>query len=230
VTPIADRVLRAAREEIGRRAAAGGPPWPLDADRLAGLVEADPAARGILDAAVVEARFVHDAPDDTPGARRARRERHDRAREAVDELLLVGELAPDGPGRVVLPGFGPSTWGALATLRAGARGPEAAWAAALVHDPLADLGDAAPAALTGVPRDPRLAPLARDVHAHEAARQDARDALLRAEAAAGHAAARGLVASLATIRADMALLGAALDDADAAVADLRRRGLARAAG
>ncbi|WP_217924058.1 hypothetical protein [Miltoncostaea oceani] len=232
MTPLAARVLRAARVEVGRRAAAGGPPWALDADRLAAVVEGDPAARGALDAAVAAAgaEGPFDGPGPEPGPRAARRARVEAARAAVDELLLAGELAPDGPGRVVLPGFGASTWRALGIIRAGVAGPEGAWAAAVAREPLGDLGDAAPAGTGGGPRDPRLDGTARALHAREAARQDLRDALIRAEAAARHAAARGLDDSLATIAADVAALEAALRAADRDAAALWEAGLRRARG
>jgi hypothetical protein len=222
-------VLRAARAEVGRRAAAGGPPWALDADRLAVLVEADPGAGAALDAAAAEARRGY-ADDEPHGPRARRRARLDCARVAVDELLLAGELVPDGPGRVVLPGFGASTWRALGALRAGASGAERAWAAAVAAEPLSDLGDLAPAGLRDATRDPRLAPLARALHAREAERQDVRDALIRAEAAARHAEGRGLARSLGTIAADAALLGEALAAADRDVAALWDAGVRRARG
>ncbi len=229
MSPAAARMLRAARDETGRRAAAGGPPSALEADRLVALLEADPAGRAVLDAATGSEPPSDPTPEER-GPRAERRRRRDRALAAIDELLLAGELAPDGPGRVVLPGFGASTWRALDALRAGAGGAEAAWAAALVRDPFADLGDAAPAVAEGPPPDRRLVDLAREVHAHEAARQDMRDALIRAEAAATRTAARGPAESLASIRDDMAALGAALAATDAAVAALWRAGLARAGG
>lgn len=232
MSPLAAWVLRAARAEVGRRAAAGGPPWALDADRLAVMVEGDPAARGALDAAVAAAvpESPFGGPDPESGPRAARRARIDRARAAVDELLLAGELSPDGPGRVVLPGFGASTWRALGVIRAGAVGPEGAWAAAVAREPLADLGDAAPPGARDLTRDPRLDATARALHAREAVRQDIRDALIRAEAAARHAEGRGLADSLATIAADVARLEAALHAADHDAAALWEAGLRRAGG
>lgn len=229
MSPLAALVLRAVRREVGRRAAAGGPTEALDAERLARRVEADPEADALLDAAVAEARreFAYDAPPEVTGPRARRRARTDRALAAVDELLLAGELAPDGPGRVVLPGFGASTWRAAALLRAGAGGAERAWAAAVVAEPFADLGPDAPAAPDP---DPRLLAPARAVHAREAARQDVRDALIRAEAAARDVAARGGRDGVRALRDDVRALEAALAGIDAALAACWEAGLRRAEG
>ncbi len=184
-------------------------------------VEADPAARGDLDAALEALRRRHPMADPAgEGPRAARRARLDVALGAVDELLLAGELAPDGPGRVLLPGFGPATWRALRET--------GAWAAAVAAGPLADLGDAAPPGLSR-PADPALADAARRLLARQAERQDLRDALIRAEASARHAAGRGLQDSLAALERDVGGLQAALDAADADLAALWEAGLRRAA-
>ena len=225
MTPLAARALAAARAEVARRAAAGGPPDALDAGRLAAALEADPACRADLDAAVVATRrdLAFDAPPEIRGPRAERRARHDAALAAIDELLLAGELVPDGPGRVMLPGFGPATWRALDALRTRS-GPAAAWAAAVAAMPLADLGDAAPADLRDLPADPRLAAPARRLLARQAERQDLRDALIRVGAAARHAAGRGLDDSLASIERDAASLAAALARADADLAAMWEAG------
>lgn len=222
MTPLAARLLRAAREEVARRVAAGARGAAIDADRLAAEVAADPASHALIDAAVAAARRADpgEAPPPPPGARATRRDRVDGARAAIDELLLAGELAPDGPGRVVLPGFGPSTWRALALLRAGAGGADRAWARAIAGQPLADIGLIDPPARPTSPAGRRRARLARAVLAREAERQDLRDALLRAEAASEHAEARGLDDAVATIAADRRRLEAALAACDAAVASL----------
>lgn len=133
----------------------------------------------------------------------ARAARRWEARQAIGRLLLAGELAPDGPDRVLLPGFGASTWRAIALLQERA-GPERPWAEALAAGPLADLGDAAPASLRGVSAGGPLADEAAALHALEALRQDLRHALIGAEGAMGLAMERGLTTSADVLAAECA--------------------------
>ena len=162
------------------------------------------------------------------GAAAARRARADEVHHAVGALMLMGELAADEPGRLMLPGFGPSTWRAIAVLREGGGGPEAAWAAAVADLPLQDLGDEAPPGLHRAP-DPRLAEPALRLLAVEAQRQDVRNAVVTAEASRATAAERGNAPGVESIEEDLAALRRALDAADAAVAAIWDAGV-RAAG
>jgi len=129
----------------------------------------------------------------------------------------MGELAADEPDRLLLPGFGPSTWRAIAVLRQGGAGPEAAWAAAVADLPLRDLGDDAPPGLAR-PADPRLAEAALRLLAVEAQRQDVRNALVTAQASRATAAERGNEAGVRMLAEEAAALERALAAADAAVA------------
>ncbi len=224
MSPLAARALAAVRAQVGRRAAEGGPGDALDAGAIAAALEADPACHADLEAAAAAQAELADEPAGAPGARASRRAHHDAALAAIDELLVAGELAPDGPGRVVLPGFGPATWRAIAVLHAGAGGDEASWAATLAAEPLADLGAAAPRELAAHPADPRRAGAAWRLLARQAERQDLRDALIRAGAAARHAAARGYGDSLAGIERDAAALAAHLARADADIAAMWEAG------
>jgi hypothetical protein len=220
VSPLAARALAAVRAEVGRRAAEGGPGDALDADAIAAALEADPACRADLEAAAAaRAELADELVGGVTGPRASRRARRDAALAAVDELLVAGELAPDGPGRVVLPGFGPATWRAIAVLRAGG-GPEGTWAATVAAGPLADLGAAAPRELVAHPADPRRAGAARRLLARQADRQDLRDALIRAGGAARHATTKGYRDSLAAIEREAAALAAEIARADADIAAL----------
>ncbi|WP_217912890.1 hypothetical protein [Miltoncostaea marina] len=128
---------------------------------------------------------------------------------------------PDGPGRVRLPGFGAATWRAVAILREGGGDPAAArWAAAVAHEPAADLGAAAPAFLRDLPPPGALAAPARRLLAADAERQDLRDALLRAGPAAAAARARGHEAAAAAVERDCARI-------EGWIAELDRRAAAR---
>ncbi len=215
---------------MGRRAAAGRDDPSLEVEALAAALEADPAAREVL-AAAERARRRTDLLEGEPptGARALRARRAAEVGWAVGELLLAGELVADGPGRVLLPGFGGSTWRAIALLRAGTGGPERRLAEAVAAEPAADLGASAPAALRGLRADPRLLEAARLVHGLEAARQDARDALLRAAAALVAAVEAGHDDSARLLRADCAALEARLAELDAAIAAAWREGVRRAA-
>ena len=227
----AARALAAARREIGRRAGAGSRDPTMAIDRLAAAVEDDPGARRELDEAAAERRRA-DRPEawwEVPGPRAAREARRAEAHHAIDELVLTGELVLDGPGRVRLPGFGATTWRALALLRADARGAEGRWAAAVAAEPLADLGDAAPPALPGGRPDPRLASAAQTLHAWEARRQDVRNALIAAEAALATTLEGGHAESARLLRDDLRELEEALAAADSRIARAWEAGL-RAAG
>jgi hypothetical protein len=223
----AARALAAARREIGRRAGAGSDDPTMAVDRLAAAVEDDPGARRELDEAAAARRRV-DRPEaswDLPGPRAAREARRAEAHHAIDELVLAGELLPDGPGRVRLPGFGATTWRALALLRAGGGGPAGRWAAAVAAEPLADLGDAAPPPLRGVRPDPRLASAAQALHAWEARRQDVRNALIAAEAALATTLEGGHAESARLLRDDLRELEEALAAADSRIARAWEAGL-----
>jgi len=230
VDPVAVRALAAIRREVGRRAAAGDEDAGMAMDRVAAALEADPADRALLDEA--ERRWWPlDAPEsgERPAGARADRERRAAAAQrALGELLLAGELVPDGPSRVGLPGFGRSTWRAVALLRAGAGGAPARWAAALAAGPASDLGEAAPPFLRGLEPPAGLAPAAARLHALEALRQDARDALLRSSASMGAAIEAGNDASARALRRDCDELQARIAGLDAAIAAAWDEGLRRA--
>ena len=140
----------------------------------------------------------------------------------------MGELAAQEPDRLMLPGFGPSTWRAIAVLQAGGSGPEGAWAAAVADLPLQDLGDEAPPGLAR-PADPRLGEAALRLLAVEAQRQDVRNALITAESSRAAAAERGNAAGVRILEEEAAALGKALEAADAAVAAMWDDGVRAAA-
>ena len=140
----------------------------------------------------------------------------------------MGELAAQEPDRLMLPGFGPSTWRAIAVLQAGGSGPEGAWAAAVADLPLQDLGDEAPPGLAR-PADPRLGEAALRLLAVEAQRQDVRNALITAESSRAAAAERGNAAGVRMLEEEAAALGRALEAADAAVAAMWDDGVRAAA-
>jgi hypothetical protein len=223
-------VLEALRGEVAGWAESGRGSREIAADRVARALADDAGLRPLLDAAVAEEHRADPfGPAPPEGARARRAARTERVHATLDALVLSGLLVLDGPGRLALPGFGPSTWRAIATLHAGGGGPGARWAAAVAREPVGDLGEAAPKALRDLDAPPALAEPARRVHAWEARRQDARDALLRAAAAEASAAARGLDESVAGLRRDAAELEAVIAEADAAVALLWDEGLRRAA-
>jgi hypothetical protein len=118
---------------------------------------------------------------------------------------------------VRLPGFGGSTWRAIALLRGGANGPERLLAEAVAAEPGADLGEAAPAFLRGLRADRRLLEPARRLHVLEAVRQDGRAALLSAEAALAAAVETGNEPGARLLRDDLAALGARIAEIDAAI-------------
>jgi hypothetical protein len=178
-----------------------------------------------MDAAAAE-RARRDLPEVAPAA--ARRARADEVHHAVYALRLVGELAAHEPDRLVLPGFGPSTWRAIGILRQGGAGPEAAWAAAVADLPLQDLGDDAPPGLAR-PADPRLGEAALRLLAVEAQRLDVRNALVSAQASRATAAERGNAAGVRMLDEEAAALERALDAADAAVAAMWEQGVRAAA-
>ncbi len=215
---MAARLLAAARRETGRRAGAGRDDPSLEVDALAAALEADPADRAALEQAETARRPQELLPAEPPSGARALRERRAaEAHRAAGELLLVGELVPDGPGRVRLPGFGGSTWRSIALLRGREAGPARLLAEAVAAEPGADLGDAAPAFLRGLRPERRLLEAARRIHILEALRQDARGALLSAEAALATAVEAGHEDSARLLRDDCAALDARIAEIDAAI-------------
>lgn len=192
----------------------------LDAGWVVAMLEADPPTRALLDEAAAAAlrEDPGEGPAPSPGARAARAARGERALAAIDHLLLRGELVADGPGRLRLPGFGAATWRAIALLREGADPAAARWAAAVTAEPAADLGEAAPPFLRGPAPDPHLSAVAIRLHSHEAHRQDARDALVRASMVVEAAVARGRPASVVAVQRDCALLEARIRDLDREIA------------
>jgi hypothetical protein len=220
VEPVAARALAAVRREVGRRAAAGDEDAALAMDRVAAALEAEPADRALLARAERRRRPLDEPEEGEPplGARAERERRAAAAHRALGELLLAGELVPDGPAAVRLPGFGRSTWRAIALLRRGAAGAPARWAAALAAEPAADLGEAAPPFLRGLAPDPALARVVARVHALEAVRQDARNALLTATASMGAAIEAGSEAGARSLRRECDELEAGIGELDAAIA------------
>jgi hypothetical protein len=226
---VALRLLAAARREIGRRADAGRDDPALEIDALAAALEDDPADRAALAAAETARRREDLVEADPPTSARALRARRAaEAHRAAGQLLLAGELVPDGPGRVRLPGFGRSTWRSIALLRADAAGPERLLAVAVAAEPGADLGDAAPAFLRGLRADRRLIEPARRLHALEAVRQDARAALLSAQAALAAAVDAGHQDSASLLRDDCATLDARIAELDEAAGAAWEAGLRQA--
>jgi hypothetical protein len=217
---LAARALALLRREVGGRAAAGRPDAGMATDALAALVDGDPDSEAALAEALEERRRMDPLGPGhrgDPGPRERRAARRWEARQAIGRLVLAGELAPDGPDRVLLPGFGASTWRAIALLREGS-GPDRAWAEAVAAQPLADLGEAAPEGLrAAVPGGP-LADEAAALHALEALRQDLRHALIGAEGAMGLARERGLAASADLLEAECAGLTEHLEALDREVA------------
>jgi hypothetical protein len=217
--PLAARALALLRREVGARAAAGRPDAGMATDALAALVDGDPASEDALAEALEERRRMDPlgpGARDDPGPRERRAARRWEARQAIGRLVLAGELVPDGPDRVLLPGFGASTWRAIALL-AGDPGLARAWAEAVAAEPLADLGDAAPGGLRAPPGGP-LAEEAAALHALEALRQDLRHALIGAVGAMGRALERGLAGSADALAAECAGLTEHLEALDREVA------------
>jgi hypothetical protein len=196
---------------------------------LAAALEADPADRAALADAEAARRATELFEAGPPsGARALRARRAAEVHRAAGELLLAGDLVADGAGRVRLPGFGGATWRAIGLLRAGAGGAERRLAEAVAAEPGADLGAAAPAFMAGLRADPRLLDAARRIHLLEAVRQDARNALLAAEAALASSVEAGQEASARIVRADRAALGSRIAELDAAIEDAWRAGVRRA--
>lgn len=215
---------------MARAAAEGGGPPELTLDRITAWLEDDPEARAALDAAAAE-RTRRDRPGVAAGTgpAAARRARADEVHHAVHALRLRGELAADEPDRLQLPGFGPSTWRAIAVLRRGGSGPETAWAAAVADLPLQDLGDEAPPGMAR-PADSRLGAAALRLLAVEAQRQDVRNALVTAQSSRATAAEHGNEAGVRMLEEEAAALERALEAADAAAAAMWDSGVAAATG
>ncbi len=131
-----------------------------------------------------------------------------------------------------LPGFGPATWRAVVLLRDGEGGGTRLerWARAVAAEPAADLGAEAPAFLRDLEPDAELTGAVRRLHAWEARRQDARDALLRALAAEATARERGLDDAARTIRDDSDALEAEIGRCDDAIAAIWAAGSGESTG
>ena len=215
---------------MGRRAASGRDDPSLSVEALASAMEADGGDRAALAAAEL-ARRPHEFLEGDPpsGARALRERRAAEAHRAVGELILAGELVADGSGRVRLPGFGGTTWRAIALLRSGVRGPERLLAEAVTAEPGADLGASAPGFLRDLRLDPRLVEAARRLHGLEALRQDARNALLAGASALVAAVDAGHEGSARLIRADCAALEDRIAAIDAAIARAWEEGVRQAA-
>jgi hypothetical protein len=215
---------------VGGRAAAGRDDPSLAVEGLAAAMESDAGDREALAAAELERRPTELLADEPPSGARALRERRAaEAHRAVGELILAGELVADGAGRVRLPGFGGTTWRAIALLRSGAQGPQRLLAEAVAAEPGDDLGPAAPPFMSGLRADPLLVESARRLHGLEALRQDARNALLAGAAALVSAVEGGHDESARLIRADCAVLEGRIAEVDAAIERTWEAGLRRAA-
>ena len=222
-------MLAAARREVGRRAGAGRGDPSLEVDALAAALAADAADREALERAET-ARRPEELFEGVPpsGARALRARRAAEVHRAAGELVLAGELVSDGPGRVRLPGFGATTWRAIALVRGGAAGPERLFAEAVAAEPASDLGPAAPAFLRGLRADRRLLDAARRIHVLEALRQDARAALLSAEAALATSVEAGHEDSARVLRDDCAAIDDRIAGLDDAIRDTWEDGLRQA--
>jgi hypothetical protein len=215
---------------VGGRAAAARDDPSLAVEGLAAAMESDAGDREALAAAELERRPTELLADEPPSGARALRERRAaEAHRAVGELILAGELVADGAGRVRLPGFGGTTWRAIALLRSGAQGPQRLLAEAVAAEPGDDLGPAAPPFMSGLRADPLLVESARRLHGLEALRQDARNALLAGAAALVSAVEGGHDESARLIRADCAVLEGRIAEVDAAIERTWEAGLRRAA-
>jgi hypothetical protein len=215
---------------VGGRAAAGRDDPSLAVEGLAAAMESDAGDREALAAAELERRPTELLAGEPPSGARALRERRAaEAHRAVGELILAGELVADGAGRVRLPGFGGTTWRAIALLRSGAQGPQRLLAEAVAAEPGDDLGPAAPPFMSGLRADPLLVESARRLHGLEALRQDARNALLAGAAALVSAVEGGHDESARLIRADCAVLEGRIAEVDAAIERTWEAGLRRAA-
>jgi hypothetical protein len=225
------RALAALRAEVGRRAEAGRDDAGLGTDRLAALLEIDAAGRQALTAAAEERRRrdpYGEAELRGEGPRALREWRLGEAHRTIGELVLAGELVPDGPGQVALPGFGRGTWQAVAEIRAGAPGAVRAWAVAVAAGPARDLGEAAPAFLRDLRPDPRLGELAAALHAVQALRQDLRDRVLHTEQGLARTLDRGRADAVEALRHERLELELTARELDAAVARAWRQGAERA--
>jgi hypothetical protein len=215
---------------VGGRAAAARDDPSLAVEGLAAAMESDAGDREALAAAELERRPTELLAGEPPSGARALRERRAaEAHRAVGELILAGELVADGAGRVRLPGFGGTTWRAIALLRSGAQGPQRLLAEAVAAEPGDDLGPAAPPFMSGLRADPLLVESARRLHGLEALRQDARNALLAGAAALVSAVEGGHDESARLIRADCAVLEGRIAEVDAAIERTWEAGLRRAA-
>jgi hypothetical protein len=135
-------------------------------------------------------------------------------------------VIPDGPERLTLPGWGPCTRRAVRALRT--RRDTAAWEAQVARVPVADLGDAAPAWLRGLPLDASLSAAAAELLVVEAHRQDVRDALLTTAARLARALDRGREQSARALEDELGRLSIALTELDEMAATRWEAGLAMA--
>jgi hypothetical protein len=225
--PLAEAVLGAARAIVAACVLADAEDVTFTAAEIARRVDADPDARAALDAAEAAGAWRwEETARPVDGARARRVARAAEIDEAVSDLLLAGALTADGPGRLALPGWGPSTQRAVRALRDAPPGG-GLWEAEVARMPSADLGGAAPAWLHALPATPALEGRARAVLALDAHRQDIRDALLTAAARLARLLDRGDDAAAAELTRECARLGEALADVDARAASQWTAGVAR---
>lgn len=227
---VGELLLANLRREVADRVAGGVEDAGARLDHVASVLDEDGAARAVLAAAAAERRrrdpYGLGAIDRSP-----RQDRLDRAGEVHDaagDLVLARRLRPDGDGRVVLPGFGPATWRALAILRAGEVGARRAWARAVALAAGESLGETAPAFVRAGPLDVRLTEQAAHLHLLEAARQDMRDQLLRNGAAIGVALDRGNAAGVAMLQEECAAQERQIAEVDGLILRVWRAGGAAA--
>lgn len=225
--PLADAVLGAARAVVAACVLADAEDVTFTAAEIAQRVDADPGARAAVDAAVAAGVWRwEETAGPVDGARARRAARDVEIDEALTDLRLAGELVADGPGRLALPGWGPSTLRAVRALRDAPSGT-ALWEAAVARMPSADLGAAAPAWLRSLPPTPALDERARAVLSLDAHRQEIRDALLTAAARLAGMLDRGDDAAAAALSRDCARLSDALAHVDALTASQWAAGVAR---
>ena len=163
------------------------------------------------------------------GPAAARRARADEVHHAVHALRLMGELAADEPGRLVLPRVRAEHLAGdrrPAGRRDGAGGGVGGGRGRPAAPGPGRRGAARPAAR---PADPRLGEGALRLLAVEAQRQDVRNALVTAEASRATAAERGNQAGVRMLDEEVGALERALEAADVAVAAMWHQGVRAAA-
>jgi len=229
---LAAALLGVVRGIVAARITRGPEDAGVDLGEVEQRAAGDAEATARLDAAVEAAQ----TPDmrwltpEPPGVRERRAARTHEVREALGLLLLAGDLAADGPERHALPGWGASTWRAVAVLVRSGDAAAHPWEAAVARLPLADLGPGAPAPLHGLRAPPALEVPARRLLAAEAERQDLRHGLLTAATRLAAALDRGVHDAAAALADDCAQLSARIDLLDRMSALLWEDGAARARG